>query len=94
MLKSLKTILTAHAPDLLARTHLPRKHPEYLTQTKAFDIYRKRRLDDLAKQAPDLFARLELPYGHSDHLDTIRAYALLRHQRNKHNGARLSEDLR
>jgi hypothetical protein len=58
MLESLKTILTAHAPNLLARTHLPRKHPEYLTQKNAFDTYRKRRLDDLAKQAPDLFARL------------------------------------
>jgi hypothetical protein len=84
MFESLKTILTAHAPDLLARTHLPRKHPEYLTQRKAFDIHRKRRLDDLAKRAPDLFARLGLPYGHSDRLDTIRAYALLR-QRNRDN---------
>jgi hypothetical protein len=84
MLKSLKTILIAHAPDLLERTQLPRKHPEYLTQKNAFDIYRKRRLDDLAKQAPDLFARLELPHGHSDRLNTIRAYALLR-QRNRNN---------
>jgi hypothetical protein len=53
MLKSLKEILTKQAPDLLARTELPRKDPRYLTQRQAFDIYRKRRRDDLAKQDPD-----------------------------------------
>lgn len=36
MLKNLKVILTEQAPDLLARTELPRRDPEYLTQKQAF----------------------------------------------------------
>ena len=78
MLTNLGAILAEHAPDLLARTKLPRKDPEYLTQKEAFDIHRQRRLDDLAKQAPDLFERLNLPAGHPDHLNTVRAYAIWR----------------
>ena len=75
---NLGAILAEHAPDLLARTKLARKDPEYLTQKEAFDIHRQRRLDDLARQAPDLFERLNLPVDHPDHLNTVRAYAIWR----------------
>jgi hypothetical protein len=46
--------LAKQAPDLLARTQLPRKDPNYLMQKQAFDIHRKMRFDELAKDAPDL----------------------------------------
>ena len=78
MLRNLKDILTEQAPDLLARTKLPRKHPEYLTQKQAFDLHRKGRLEELAKNAPDLYERLRLPHGHPDHINSSRAYALYR----------------
>ena len=83
MLKNLKAILAEQAPDLLARTKLSRNAAEYLTQKKAFEIHRKRRLDDLAKQAPDLFERLHLPSDHPDRLDTSRAYAIYRGRKKK-----------
>jgi len=83
MLESLKSILAKQAPDLLARTKLPRNDRNYLTQKQAFDIHRKRRLDDLAKQAPDLFERLNLPRDHPQHLDTPRAYAIWRGRKNR-----------
>jgi hypothetical protein len=78
MIESLKSILAKQAPDLLARTKLPRKDPNYLTQRQAFDIHRSRRFDDLAQHAPDLVARLNLPRDHPEHLDTPRAYAIWR----------------
>ena len=78
MIQSLKEVLAKQSPDLLARTKLPRDHGNYLTQRQAFDLHRKRRLDDLAKEAPDLFERLNLPNDHPEHLDSSRAYAIWR----------------
>jgi hypothetical protein len=57
MIRNLKEVLTKNAPELFARTLLPRVHADYLTQRQAFDLYRKNRLQDLAENAPDLFAR-------------------------------------
>jgi hypothetical protein len=83
VLKNLNVILTEQAPDLLARTELPRNDPLYLTQRQAFNIHRKKRLDDLATHAPDLFERLSLPNDHPDRLGTPRAYAIWRARKNR-----------
>jgi hypothetical protein len=83
MMESLKSILAKQAPDLLARTKLARGDRNYLTQRQAFDIHRKRRLDELAEKAPDLFERLNLPDDHPDHLETPRAYAIWRGRKSR-----------
>ena len=73
-MRSLKEVLAQNAPGLLARTRLPRKHPDYLTQRAAFDLFRQERMAAIAREAPDLFARLSA--GHPDHLNTWRAIAI------------------
>ena len=75
-MESLGSILAKQAPDLLERTKLPRNDCNYLTQKQAFDLHRKRRLEELAKDAPDLFERLSLPDKDPERLDTSRALAI------------------
>src|SRR5262245_31682570 len=68
MIQSLRDVLIKQAPDLFARTKLPRSDPDYLTQRQAFDLHRERRFDDLAHGAPDLVERMKLPGRHPQHL--------------------------
>lgn len=78
MLANIVDILRSEAPDLFARTQLPRTSSEYVTQRKAFEIHRQRKLENLGKFAPDLFARTQLPIGDPERLETHRAYQLFR----------------
>jgi hypothetical protein len=88
MIRSFKDILADQAPDLLAQTKLPRKDPAYLTQRRAFDLHRERRLEALEMEAPDLFERLSLPRNHPQRLETPRALALWRGRKNRDLGRR------
>lgn len=81
-MRSLGQVLSEYAPELFARTKLPRTHNDYLSQDKAFALYRKTRLERIKTEAPDLWQRTQLAKSDPKHIAVKDAIAVWNRRKN------------